>query len=282
MSELGPNARAVLDAGRDGDDPTPGDRARIRASMMKAIAAGGATLAAAGESAAAGTAAKAATGLPFVWKVIAGIAVIGAAGGGVAVVAGSGAKEPAKAPTAAVSPPPAEIAFAQTISSAVPSEAPAVAATPSASAASTAMPASSAAPKPSARATAGLAPSASGEASHPATPIAAANEVPAVPAAPAAAPAPAGPPDTLTAETQRLREAHGALQSGDGSRALSLLDEQNAGGAELREERAAARVLALCKLGRVEEARAAAAQFLQQNPRSPLADRVRGSCAGAR
>jgi hypothetical protein len=70
------------------------------------------------------------------------------------------------------------------------------------------------------------------------------------------------------------------MQGGDAARALALLEEQSAGGAQLREERAAARILALCQLGRADEARAAAAAFLAERPSSPLTDRVRASCAG--
>ena len=90
--------------------------------------------------------------------------------------------------------------------------------------------------------------------------------------------------DSLVAETQRLREAHGALRGGDPEKALALLSEQAAEGEgqKLREERAAARVLALCKLGRVDEANTEAAAFLVQNPRSPLADRVRNACPNGR
>jgi hypothetical protein len=90
--------------------------------------------------------------------------------------------------------------------------------------------------------------------------------------------------DSLIAETERLREAHGALRGGDPEKALALLSEQAAEGEgqKLREERAAARVLALCKLGRVDEANAEAAAFLAQNPRSPLADRVRNACPKSR
>ena len=70
------------------------------------------------------------------------------------------------------------------------------------------------------------------------------------------------------------------MQEGDAARALALLEAEkaNAEGQKLREERAAARVLALCKLGRVEEANAEASQFLEKSPRSPLADRVRKAC----
>jgi hypothetical protein len=107
--------------------------------------------------------------------------------------------------------------------------------------------------------------------SHAPSAVLAASEPPAAPSA---------GPDTLVAETRRLREAHAALQGGDGARALALLEEQSAGGPQLREERAAGRILALCSLGRTDEARAAASRFLAESPRSPLAGRVRASCAG--
>jgi hypothetical protein len=124
--------------------------------------------------------------------------------------------------------------------------------------------------------------------------LSAANSATVFPAKPlparVAASAPAPPKatekaeDSLIAETERLREAHGALRGGDPEKALALLSEQAAEGEgqKLREERAAARVLALCKLGRVDEANAEAAAFLAQNPRSPLADRVRNACPKSR
>jgi hypothetical protein len=92
--------------------------------------------------------------------------------------------------------------------------------------------------------------------------------------------APEEPADSLLTETQRLREAHGALRGGDPEKALALLSEDAAEteGQKLREERAAARVFALCKLGRADEANAEAAAFVAKNPRSPLADRVRKAC----
>ena len=89
------------------------------------------------------------------------------------------------------------------------------------------------------------------------------------------------PASTLEAETRLLREAHDAMQAGQPAKALDLLDQQSLAyaGGQLVEERAAARVLALCKAGRPEAAQAAAARFLQEHPQSPLADRVRTACA---
>jgi outer membrane protein assembly factor BamD (BamD/ComL family) len=92
---------------------------------------------------------------------------------------------------------------------------------------------------------------------------------------------PTSPPSTLEAETRLLREAHEALQAGQPARALDLLDQQSQtyASGQLGEERAAARVVALCKAGRPVEAQAAATRFLAEHPHSPLADRVRTSCS---
>ena len=50
-------------------------------------------------------------------------------------------------------------------------------------------------------------------------------------------------------------------------------------GSSLRVEASAARVLVLCAQGRAAEARAVAERLLSQAPRSPLAPRLRASCA---
>src|SRR5262249_14174595 len=97
-----------------------------------------------------------------------------------------------------------------------------------------------------------------------------------VPGAVKAAPV-AAPEDPLAAETGRLREVHAALRDGDPNRALALLD-QSPGGEELSEERGAARIVALCKIGRKDEGRAALVAFVAAHPRSPHVDRVRRAC----
>jgi hypothetical protein len=95
-------------------------------------------------------------------------------------------------------------------------------------------------------------------------------------------PEPPSDVDPLQAETAALRRAQRAIRSGDPERALALIREQDAtyrGGA-LAQERAAARIFALCDLGRTEEARAEIRRFGRQWPRSPLLSRVQsGSCA---
>jgi hypothetical protein len=83
------------------------------------------------------------------------------------------------------------------------------------------------------------------------------------------------------AETALLESAQRELASGQGERALELLERHEARfpNAALSEERAFARVIALCQLGRRAEARASAEAFLRLAPRSPLLPRLRKSCA---
>jgi hypothetical protein len=277
MNELGPQARAILEAGRDGDDPTAADRARIRASVARAIAGGGASLAAE-----AALPAKASGALAGGWKVFLTVVAIGAVGAVAttrfgsppgstdlpAVTTASAAELQAAPPQApappltpatspAPAPPPAE-------PTALPSAAPAAVRPPIA------------APRPPQPILAAQDPASPAEVPLPASP----PPAPVVAATPSPATAPSAAADTLMEETRRLREARAALKGGDAARALSLLDERGAAGAQLREERAAARILALCDLGRVADARALGARFLAESPRSPLADRVRASCAG--
>jgi hypothetical protein len=86
----------------------------------------------------------------------------------------------------------------------------------------------------------------------------------------------------LDVELALLRDAHTALRDGDGAGALALLREhaRRFPAGALSEERDAARVLALCKVGRVAEARDVASRFLREHPRSPQASRVARACDG--
>jgi hypothetical protein len=290
MNDLGAEARSILDAGRDGDEPAPGDRARIRGAVLRAIAAGGASGAVtiAGEAAAG---AKVAGGLTTGWKVFLCIAALGAVGGGAAgarhvLAAAPPNTSPSASPVAA---PPAQTAAVVTTNVGAASTSPAPAPSPAVGDAEPAAdPPARAAAAPRVNPTpivVARAPQRDPVASPPIEAPAAIERTAAIEAtaaAPPTAPAPPAPADadTLIDETRRLRDAHAAMKGGDPSRALSLLEEQSAVGPKLREERAAARVLALCQLGRVDEAKAAAGRFLAESPRSPLADRVRASCAG--
>jgi hypothetical protein len=100
------------------------------------------------------------------------------------------------------------------------------------------------------------------------------------PPEPVAAP-PAAQPSSLARETALLQKVQAELAAGNADAALELLGEHEAehGGGALREERRAARVLALCQSGRLAEGRAAARRFAVDYPRSPQRARVLGACA---
>lgn len=85
----------------------------------------------------------------------------------------------------------------------------------------------------------------------------------------------------LKAETRLIAEAQSALNEGAALSALALLERHRnefPRGA-LVPEREAARVLALCALGREAEAKAARVRFEHSWSNSPLLVRVRTSCA---
>jgi hypothetical protein len=86
--------------------------------------------------------------------------------------------------------------------------------------------------------------------------------------------------DPLLAETEALRAAQRALRNGDATRALELLHEQERtyAAGSLHEERAAARILALCQAGLADAARASTERFVQRWPRSALRARVISAC----
>jgi hypothetical protein len=242
MTELGRDAKALVEAASGGDEPTDENRARVRAAVgakLVAAAAAGAALASTRSAAAAGSA------VPVGLKTLAlvSMAVVTAAGVGTAMYVRS-------TPIIQAAPPAA------------------VRTTPS-------DPVSPAAPIPA------LTDSALPEAVlPPPEPAAMAKRHP----TPRPAPVPTGAPEataSVEAEMEVIAEAREALRSGEGARALVLLDEhahRYPSGA-LGEERDALRVASLCALGRVAEARAAATQFLRTFPESPHAARVRASCA---
>ncbi|MDC0740200.1 hypothetical protein [Polyangium mundeleinium] len=270
MSELGPEARAILLAGRDGDDPSPADRARLRRALAAAIAAGGASVGGEGVADAATTKlgeVASATKIASAAKTSAVFSLGGLAWKGMLalIVGGAASAVAILGPTKAhVETPPAatHLEAPAPLGQTPPAQRPAEVEVQPLEALPTDEP--------------------------PPPPVPAHQNTPAVnapfkrPAAPIATnePPPAPVVDPLLAETKRLRAVHGAMKEGDPEQALRLLDETSAGaeGQSLRAERTAARVLALCKLGRVAEARAEAARFLSESPGSPLADRVRKAC----
>jgi hypothetical protein len=93
---------------------------------------------------------------------------------------------------------------------------------------------------------------------------------------------PANITSSLSRELSMLKSAQRELASGDPAASLEVLDEharvfpQSA----LTAERTAARAFALCALGRTQEARDLAREFLEAAPTSPLVPRLLASCAG--
>ena len=86
--------------------------------------------------------------------------------------------------------------------------------------------------------------------------------------------------DRLHAETDALRSAQRALRDRKPRQALELLDEQDARFRDgmLEQERAAARVLALCQAGLAAKAHEQADRFERLWPGSALVGRVRSAC----
>jgi len=94
---------------------------------------------------------------------------------------------------------------------------------------------------------------------------------------------PAQPESSLAIELAMLQRARRALNADNGRLALGIvqeLDERFPNGV-LVEERSATRILSLCQLERVAEAKQSARAFLERYPTSVYAERVRQSCAAA-
>ena len=261
MKRLGPEAERLLRAGNHFDPPRDA-RARVRRAVAVRVAGAAAMVTAA-------TAEKAAASTPALTKFLLGLAMTGAVvggGAGVARYTGAGPKPPVVEQASVsrgvlhavaaprVAPPPSGA-----MSVATPFDP--VAATPIASA----IPA---------REDGGL--------------LVGRRAVSSVSdkraeVAPLERESPVVSPPSLAAEAATLRKAHVARVSGDPARALSWLEDYARAwplGA-LRDEASVERALALCALGRVDEARAVARGFLAAAPTSPLAARLRSSCSGA-
>lgn len=260
---LSPEARALIAQARGGDDPSDADRARVRRALLATVA-GGAGLAAtsAASSAAASTVG---TGLAAtVAKVAAVILVVGGVGAGTVMVA------PWEDPPAVEAPAPRARASRPTVERAA---APAPQPPPVAPAVEAALPVPVDEPSPPVVAPEPpAAPRAETVRPRPSRP---APVEPPPPAQPASLPA-----STLAAEVALLRSAQAALNGGDPETALARLGDhaRRFPDGAMAEEREAARVLALCRAGRDDEARGAADRFLRERPQSPLVPRVRRGC----
>jgi hypothetical protein len=88
---------------------------------------------------------------------------------------------------------------------------------------------------------------------------------------------------SIKEELELVRAAQQALNRGEPEAALALLAQhaRKFPSGVLFEDREASRVFALCRLGNVAGARAAADAFIRRAPRSPFLDRVRAACRQA-
>lgn len=85
---------------------------------------------------------------------------------------------------------------------------------------------------------------------------------------------------SLREEIAVLAAVQAALDRGDGATALQRLEEHPSADRRLLAERRAARILALCLLGRTPEAEQSARTFLREHPSSVQRTAVERSCAG--
>jgi len=101
--------------------------------------------------------------------------------------------------------------------------------------------------------------------------------------APIASAAPIDDADSLAEESTLVRSAQQALRDGDAAKALTLADKHIARFPRgvLRTEAHVTRVMALCDLGRTDDAKLELAATTRVDPRSPALSRARSSCAAA-
>lgn len=252
MTQLGRDARAILDAAKGGDDPSDTDRRRVHSSLVRRIGVGAAIVGTtATTTAAAGGATMVAGASSLAKLALAVVALVGAVGGGAYVVHRVTSKPtPARIATT--------IATTVVVSTAVPTSTLPTLPDP------TPPPVSTAVNEPT------PAPSESATTPKPPPPQTTQTTQTAQTAE---------KKGTFDAELALMQKAQAALGAGDAQGALVFLAEhaKNFPSGALSEERQGMRVLALCALGR-SDARAAAESFLGAHPQSPLATRIRSSC----
>jgi hypothetical protein len=242
---MSPETRGFLAAVRGAEDPSAADEHRVLAAVQATIAGSPPNPAPGGTPATTGVVSGTGSGLKVLGALL-GISV------GAALVASAFSSGPAE-------PRPDSLANRAPVPSApgLPS-APAVT--------STALP-----PSASPRA---AGPPNTSHASRPATPGTAAGE-------------PAAPPEvsgstSLREEIALLAAVQSALDRGNGAEALRRLDGHATSDRQFVAERRAARIAALCLLGRVPEARRLAAVFFRENAHSVQRTAVEHSCAVAK
>lgn len=267
--DLSPQAKAIVEAGRNDEGPSAEDRDRIRRGIVATLGVGAfGSLGAAGEASAAtaGAGASVASGalatMTTTKLVLAVVGLTGIVGAGVVGVASSRTEAPrTEVPAAsATARESARVAAPLTVLA------------PSSVAEPVVVPAP--APAPVARV-------------EPA-PVAAASAAPTTrPRAPTPIFTPGQPLEmirahapTLQAELALIGAAQAALGSGDTPGALAHLDRHAERFPEgvLAQERLAARAIALCRLGRLSDGRLEIERLARAAPRSPLLARARDEC----
>lgn len=245
MSELSPDARRLIEATRDVNIPSAGDRARLRAAIQVRLAV----------PATAAAAVPAATTGAALAKLTAGGVILAVLGVGVAR-----ARPQAPAPTA-----PA-----------------AARADPSPSATAAPAPTSPERPTPPEPVRVALAPAPPRRVHRRAPMVVPSHAEVAPPPAVVEVATPRAAPDAFDHEFSLLRDAQVALDRRRYGRAIELLDQYAAAHPQgtLGTEALTLRVLTLCALARPDEARGFAARLLDGAPDSPSAGRVRSSCVG--
>lgn len=299
MSELSPEARALLAETRDGDDPSERDRARVRQRLSMAIAAAATSAAASAAAPAAATAttsaatsaastaatagtaaAKAgvsmqvaagaqavvASGVSAKVGIAVTVAVIGVAGSGVVLKHELAPAKSTRESAAVVEAPRARARKVASVRSSVvpPIEAPAPIIEPA--------PMIEAPVPDEVPASASPAPVAAP--SKPVAPLRGAKP------APKLAPVEPTIPASMQDEIRLISLAQAALRDGEHDRVLSLLGEHASRfpHGTLALERDAVRAIALCESGRTTAGRIAAGELAPRIAGSPLAARVARAC----
>lgn len=238
---LSTEARQLIEAGRQGYESSELARARVRRAVATRLAGGAAALSLAHTSS-----------LFAATKVVVALAVAGSVGAGVwyGLTRADGPNQIAVAPqTRSAAAAPA----ANPQTNVAPPALEQVAARPESSRGSTPPRVQrAAAPGPTARA----------------VPVASAR--------------PAAQASQLTEEVALLARASAQLNQGNAAGAARTLSEYDRTfkSKTLVQERAATGVLVECAMGNVQGARSSARRFYKTWPRSPLASRIAGSCAG--
>jgi hypothetical protein len=272
MKDLWPDSRALLDAGRDGEEPGAHDYERNRRALAQKLGASVvlasvgmvSTTGAAAASGAAGTGALTSVVLSF---------VLGGAVGGAAAMSTTwmheNASRSAPAVVSTMPAPPANGKASDRANAEIHAPAPERPAFPADDSATS-----------SHEGRVDVLPKSPQMNVVEGTPTAA-REAPShggLAEAPSTAEGPA--PSNVGEELGLLRAAQERLHTGAPAAALALLDEhaRRFPRGALVEERRASRILALCQLGEVAAGRAEADQFILQLPMSPFVERIRRAC----